>query len=143
MAQTCFWKGCLELIHFVGRHEQGEQGPEVVVRGRSGEGAGLDVEPEVAKRRPLGEVAGDDAALGAEERLVGASGDDVGALGERFLESAVETKDMGHVEHDHRLLRPVLDDVGDELDGFLINEHALAEDHELGPVCFQQFSASF
>ena len=61
-------------------------------------------------------------------------GDDVGALGERLLEGAVEPEDVGHVEHDHRLLRPVLDDVGDELDGLLIDEHALAEDHELGPV---------
>ena len=66
-------EGLLELVHLVGGHEQGEQRPEVVVRGRAREGPGLDIEPEVPERRPLGEVAGDEAALGAEERLVRAA----------------------------------------------------------------------
>jgi len=68
-----------------------------------------------------------------------APGDDVGALGERLLEGAVEPEDVGHVVHEHRFFRPALDDPGHEAHGLGVDEHAFAEDDELGPRLPEDF----
>ncbi len=112
----------------------------MVVAGRAREGPAPDVLPERPEGGFLRDVAGDEAALGAEEGLVGAARDDVRALGERRLEGAVEAEDVGHVVHDDRAFRPAPDDVGHELDRLAVEEHALAEDDELGPVALEELA---
>ena len=53
--------------------------------------------PELVALLGLDEAAADDAALRAEEGLVGRAGDEVGALGERLLE--VRADEAEHVRH--------------------------------------------
>ncbi len=64
-------------------------------------------------------------------------GDDVRAFLEGGLERPVKAEDVGHVEHQDGPLLPAADDVGHEPDGLPVEEHALAEDDELGLAGFQ------
>jgi len=120
------------VVHLVSRHEQAEQRPEVMVRHRPGEGAPLDRLPELPALLGLAPVAGDDAALGPEERLVGRSGDDVGALGEGLLEVGPdETEDVRHVVHQHRPAAGLVEEAPHLGHRLGMEDHALAEDDEL------------
>ena len=108
------------------------QGAEVVVAHRAGEGAPLDGLPEVPLLFRLLPAPADEAALGAEERLVGRARHEVGALVERLLEMRPdEAEDVRHVVHEHGVDADGVEEGADFVDRLGVQHHALAEDDEL------------
>ena len=80
----------------------------------------------------------DDAALGAEERLVGRAGDDVGALDERLLEVRTDQAEhVRHVVHEHGGDARRVQELAHLVDGLGVEHHALAEDDELGALLLE------
>ena len=104
----------------------------MVVGDAAGEGAGLNGLPEAVLQLVFLIIHRHDAALGAEEGLMGGAGDDLGALLKGILEVvAGDAQDVGHVVHDgggDLLLVHIFPDLRH---GLLVDHHALAEDDEL------------
>ena len=127
----------LELVHFVCCHQQAQLAAKVMVGYAAGECAGLDGLPQAVLQLVLFVVYADNAALRAEEGLMGGTGDDLCALFKGFLEGiANETQYVSHVVHDGGgdvLLVHKLAYGGNRL---FVQYHALAEDDELGAVLF-------
>ena len=85
--------------------------------------------PELSVVRIPAHIAGDDAALRAEERLVRGGGDDVSPLVERFLEVwSKQAEDMGCIIQDNWPRLDISDYPGDLLHRLAVQGHALAQD---------------
>ena len=121
------------------RHEHTQLGAQVVVGYAAGEGAALDGLPQAVFQVLLLIVDADDAALGAEEGLVGGAGDDLRALLEGVLEVvADEAQHMGHIVHNgggNLLLVHKAADLGHRL---LMQNHGLAEDDQLRTIAVDE-----
>ncbi len=99
----------------------------MVVGDRARERAPAQRLPQIVALVAFDEAAADDAALGAEEGLVGRAGHEVGALGERLLEVRPdESEHVRHVVEDDgvdALLGEERPDLGDRL---AVKHHARA-----------------
>ena len=127
--------GILEVIHLIGSHQHAELRAEVVVRDTARERAALNGLPQAPLEVLALIIHADDAALRAEEGLVRRAGDDLRALLEGVLEViADKAQHMGHIVHDRRgdVLR--IDKGADLCDRLAVQDHALAEDDELGAI---------
>ena len=129
----------LERVHFVRCHQLAKERAEMVVRDAAREGTRFDGLPQ-APLEVLGlPVHADDAALRAEEGLVGRARDNLCALFKRLLEMiADEAEHMRHVVHDGGLDALLVDKLADLGDRLFIKDHGLAEDDELGLVLREQ-----
>src|SRR3990170_1782354 len=129
----------LEVVHLKGSHEQAQQRTQVVVGERPGKRPVANPHPEVVAVLVGLVAAAHHATLCAEVRLVGRPRHEVGPLLKRPLEMRPdETQHMGHVVHHHRrdlLGVEVLPDLGDRL---FVEDQALAEDDQFGPVSVDQ-----
>ena len=134
----------LELVHLISRHQHTQLGAQVVVGDAAGEGTGLDGLPQAILQVFLLVVDADDAALGAEEGLVGGAGDDLSAFLEGVLEVvAHQTQHVSHVVHDGGVDVLFIHELADFRHRFLVQHHALAQDDELGTIAFQQLLGLF
>ena len=133
-----------ESIHFISRHQHAQLGAQMMVGHAAREYTTLNSLPQLVFEFILFPVHRDDAALRAEEGLVGRTGHNFRSFRERILEGRpYNAQHMSHIVHNGGIDALLVHKLTDGRHRLLMQHHTLTEDDEFRLVLVNELLGLF